>query len=266
MSGADPASRRGTEYGDAYTLGVTVPLTENSSTVSAIRNAVETEREDRPDLQKTYAEDLKDAGNYLDYYECLDVNESRAFIVGASYNVKELKSRIRAGSLKNTLLGALYQLLLLELVMRHVLLYVIHPLKKILRSIRQYTETRDSRAVHQEMTEVLTGRHSLAIRENEIGQLARDFTGLTEKMDNYVEQITTVTSQKERYETELNIAAEIQEQILPKELLEQMKEEIDAFAGEIPQFDDTTMLSFYYRRGQSENRPMIGENRPLIGL
>ena len=187
MSGADPASRRGTEYGDAYTLGVTVPLTENSSTVSAIRNAVETEREDRPDLQKTYAEDLKDAGNYLDYYECLDVNESRAFIVGASYNVKELKSRIRAGSLKNTLLGALYQLLLLELVMRHVLLYVIHPLKKILRSIRQYTETRDSRAVHQEMTEVLTGRHSLAIRENEIGQLARDFTGLTEKMDNYVE-------------------------------------------------------------------------------
>jgi len=51
-----------------------------------------------------------------------------------------------------------------------------------------------------------------------------------------------------------------------KELLEQMKEEIDAFAGEIPQFDDTTMLSFYYRRGQSENRPMIGENRPLIGL
>ena len=38
-------------------------------------------------------------------------------------------------------------------------------------------------------------------------------------MDDYVEQITTVTSQKERYETELNIAAEIQEQILPKELI-----------------------------------------------
>ena len=198
---------------------MTVPLTENSSTVSAIRNAVETELQDRPDLRRTYAEDLKDAGNYLDHYECLDVNGGQAYIVGASYNVKELKSQIRARSLKNTLLGALYQLLLLELVMRHVLLYVIHPLKKILRSIRQYTEKRDSRAVHQEMTEVLTGRHSLAIRENEIGQLAEDFTGLTEKMDDYVEQITTVTSQKERYETELNIAAGIQEQVLPKELI-----------------------------------------------
>jgi len=38
-------------------------------------------------------------------------------------------------------------------------------------------------------------------------------------MDDYVAQITTVTSQKGRYETELNIAAEIQEQILPKELI-----------------------------------------------
>ena len=219
MSGADQDSKRGAEYGDAYTLGVTVPVTENSSTALAMKNAVEAVLQEDSDPRKPSAEEMKDAGNYLDYYECLDVDGKQAYLAGAAYNVKELTSQVRSKSLKNTLLGSLYQLLLLELVMRHVLLYVIHPLKKILRSIRQYTQTRDSRTVHQDMKEVLSGRHSLAIRENEIGQLAEDFTDLTEEMDNYVDQITTVTSQKERYETELNIAAQIQEQVLPKKLI-----------------------------------------------
>ena len=31
-----------------------------------------------------------------------------------------------------------------------------------------------------------------------------------------------------------------------KELLVRVKEEIDAFAGDVPQFDDTTMLGFRY--------------------
>ena len=32
----------------------------------------------------------------------------------------------------------------------------------------------------------------------------------------------------------------------PKDLLRRMKEEIDDFCGEVPQFDDTTMLFFQY--------------------
>ena len=31
-----------------------------------------------------------------------------------------------------------------------------------------------------------------------------------------------------------------------KKLLSRLKEEIDAFAGEVPQFDDITMLCFHY--------------------
>ena len=219
ISGADPDSKRGTEYGEAYTLGVTVPVTENSSTVSAMRNAVEAAGQEHPDSGKASAEGLRDAGNYLDYYECLDVIGDQAYLAGAAFNVKELRSQIRARSLKTTLLAALYQFLLLELVMRHLLLYVIHPLKKILRSIRRYTETRDSGTAGRDMADILSGKNSMAIRENEIGQLAEDFTDLTEKMDLYVDQIRTVTSQNERYETELNIAAQIQEQVLPKEFV-----------------------------------------------
>ena len=218
MSGADPASGRGTNYGEVYTLGVTTSVKQKSSTASAMRNAVEAALQESPDLNKASPEDLRDAGNYLDYYDCLAVTGDQAFFAGASYNMKEMKSQIHARSLKNAFLAAVYQFLILEIVMMHVLFYVIHPLKRILGSIRRYTETKDSRAVERNMTEILSGKNSLAIRENEIGQLAEDFTDLTGEMDHYVEQIRTVTSQKEKYETELNIAAQIQEQVLPKKL------------------------------------------------
>ena len=70
------------------------------------------------------------------------------------------------------------------------------------------------------MEAVLSGRRGTAVRQNEIGQLAEDFTDLTKEIDDYVEEITTVTSQKERYKTELSIASQIQTQVLPKDLTE----------------------------------------------
>ena len=35
--------------------------------------------------------------------------------------------------------------------------------------------------------------------------------------------------------------------VAPETLLVRMKEEIDTFAGDVPQFDDTTMLCFHYK-------------------
>ena len=217
MSGADPGSKRGTDYGDAFTIGVTLSVEGNESAISAMKNAVETASLDNADPRKASVEKMKGAGNYLDHYECMGLIGDQAYLAGASYNVKDLINQIYIRTLKTSLLGMFCQFLLLELVMRHLLLYVIHPLKKILLSIREYTVTRDSEAVRRNMADILSGRRALAIRENEIGQLAEDFTDLTEHMDQYVEQITAVTSQKQRYETELNIAAHIQEQVLPKE-------------------------------------------------
>jgi sigma-B regulation protein RsbU (phosphoserine phosphatase) len=35
--------------------------------------------------------------------------------------------------------------------------------------------------------------------------------------------------------------------VRPEEILSRMKSEIDAFVGDVPQFDDTTMLCFQYK-------------------
>ena len=216
MSGADPGAVRGTNYGEVYTLGVTVSVGEDSTSES-MRNAVEMALEDQPDSHKVSGESLAGAGNYVDYYACVAVIGDHAYLAGVTYNIKSLLSKIRMDALKSTLLVALYQILLLWIVMQRVSMYIIIPLKKILKIIRSYTHTRDSAAVEEGMTDVLAGKKGMAVRQNEIGQLAEDFTALTKEIDEYTEEIRTVTSQKERYKTELNIASQIQAQMLPKD-------------------------------------------------
>ena len=218
MSAADPESRRGTEYEEVYTLGVTVSVLEDKSTSAGMRKAVEALRGGQSDAYSIFGEDFRKAGDYLDYYGALDRDRDQAYLVGATYNMKTLKSQIHTNSIRSILITVGLQFLMLELVMLHVFFYVITPLKKILESIRGYSKTRDSAAVRQDMSTVLSGKSAMGVRENEIGQLAEDFRDLTKEIDDYVERIRTITSQKEKYETELNIAAQIQSQVLPKDL------------------------------------------------
>ena len=216
MSGADPGAARGTNYGEVYTLGVTTSVAKGNA-AECMRAAVKAASEDQPDSRKVSGEGLAGSGNYVDYYECVSIFGDKACLAGVTYNVKYLFSQIRIDALKSSLLAAVCQLVLLVIVMRWIGLFMIQPLEKVLGSIRGYTETRDSAAVDREMSAVLSGRNAMAVRENEVGQLVEDFTALAKEIDTYVEEIRTVTSQKEKYRTELNIAAQIQEQVLPKD-------------------------------------------------
>jgi serine phosphatase RsbU (regulator of sigma subunit) len=58
----------------------------------------------------------------------------------------------------------------------------------------------------------------------------------------FIHCIIECTTEKERIGTELHIAKGIQEGMLPA-----VKESIDEFVGEAPQFDDITMLCFKYK-------------------
>lgn len=220
MSGAGPGAVRGTAYGEVYTLGVTTEVADKNASES-MRKAVKMVQEDQPDQpdsDRVAGEKFTGSGNYVDYYACVDVAGDRAYLAGATYKVNSLISLIFVEALKSTLIAFLCEILLLWIVMQRVGMYIIVPLKKILASIRSYSQTRDSAAAEKDMSEILSGKTALAIRENEIGQLAEDFTDLTKEIDNYVEEIRAATSQKEKYQTELSIAARIQEQVLPKDL------------------------------------------------
>lgn len=217
MSAADKGDIRGTNYEEFYTLGVTTPVQENSSLKSSMEDAVNVFTTDGPDRKYISREKVSDASNYLDYYLCFDIIGDTAYMIGVTYDMNTLKTEIRNNTLRTTLISAGYQFLALQLVMLSVLFLMINPLKKVLEKIRKYTKERDGEAARKEMAEILSAGYAVAVRQDEIGQLAGDFSNLTLEIDDYVEQITKFTSQKERYETELNIAADIQTQVLPKD-------------------------------------------------
>ena len=215
LSGADPDSVRGTQYEDVYTLGVDVSVTDKKDTQESMRNAVEQYLENPGGTPEMSGEKLVHAGNYVDYYTCLDVLDGHAVLAGATYNLSDMLKEIRVRARRGTMIAAIYQLLLLAFVMRHIFLYVLRPLKNIMQNIRVYTETKDSRTVEKNLTELLSDKKGAAIRQNEIGQLAEDFIEQTKEVDHYIHQIETVTAEKKRYEVELDVAAQIQSHMLP---------------------------------------------------
>ena len=218
LSGAGEDSVRGTNYEEVYTLGVSVEV-DKDNTRKSMMKAVELAREngfgrDRP---SSPGEELRDAGNYVDYYSCLDIIDDHAVLAGATYSLTGMLSVIRTRTRWGTVNDAICQILLLGLVMTYLFLFVLQPLRDILRNIRLYTDTKDSATVEGNLTKTLSGRKAFAIRRNEIGQLGEDFIDLTKEIRDYVEQIRKVTSEKERYKVELDVASGIQAHMLPNQ-------------------------------------------------
>ena len=52
--------------------------------------------------------------------------------------------------------------------------------------------------------------------EDEIQTLAESFQSMTERMKRYIEEVTKITAEKERIGAELNVATQIQADMLPR--------------------------------------------------
>ena len=214
LSAAAPDSVRGTEYEQVYTLGVTtivdVDGTEEAMR-AAVRNAPPSE-----DTGQIVGEKMKHSGGYVDYYSLLEPMNGKAVLTGVTYYHGDMIDQIRFSALWNTLLALLYQIILLTLVMLRVFSYMLKPLKSVLEEIRAYTESKDSRKAEMNLTKHLSGRLAIAIRQNEIGQLAEDFIDLTKEIDEYARQIEAEATARERIQYELETASTIQTHMLPE--------------------------------------------------
>jgi len=210
FSGASPGAVRGTGYNEVYPLGKINSVEGNEILKNAMRTAVE---EENSNGRKKF--DYDDSGRYMDSYVLLDRMDSRAALVGMSFSLKNVVAEINAETWRGTWYAMLYQFLLLQIIMLHLFVFGIRPLKKVLENIRLFTKDKNSATVRENLTEALNGAKGLAIRHNEIGQLAEDFIDLTEEIDEYVERIETISDQKKRIEVELEVGAAIQAQMLP---------------------------------------------------
>ena len=193
MSAADPGAVRGTNYEEVYPLGVTVEV--NESQQRAMANAVK-------ELNH-----LADAGNYVDYYSYLDNVNGKDIIIGMTYDLSNIENEIRNVTVNNTLASVTGQLILSLICLFMVYRLIISPLKSVQENIRDYRETKDSETVIANLKEINS--------KNEIGDLKNDVIELAEEIDDYVDKIESISAEKHRIESELDMAKRIQLSMMP---------------------------------------------------
>ena len=223
LSAADPGETRGSEITDAFTVGKVIVPKEGSTLPETMKTVVNSD----PSVPHGF----EFSGNYADYYTLAGTFDDHAVLIGVSYSKKGITDSIRSLAQEGTNYAIFYQIILINIIMLLMYLYGIRPLKAVLENIGIYTESKDSKSVSDNLTEIMTGPGSSATRNNEIGQLSEDFIGLTKEIDHYVNEIETITAKNQRIETELFLASHIQESMLKRDFpLFPDRSEFDAYA------------------------------------
>ncbi len=192
-SAADPGAVRGTNYEEVYPLGHVVTVGESQ------QNAMRSARENHSHLAE--------AGNYMDYYANFCEINGHTVLIGMTYNLTDLRASMMTQTKTETVFAILNQIGLSLICLTLIFVFVLHPLKAVQENIRLYRDSKDSKAVVKNL--------ALVRSRNEIGQLSRDISDLAVEIDDYLREIETITAERERVGTELNMATQIQRAMLP---------------------------------------------------
>ena len=214
FSAADPGTERGTEYLQVYPIGKVITTDGGYEQArDAMREAVESARV--REMRNRSDPEMDESGLYLDEYTFLAWVGPRAALIGVSLSLKEAYAQLNRQAWAGTIYAMLYQFVLLQAVMISVFLFAIKPLKNVQHNMRLYGKNNDSRQVRENLIKTHEGVVGIATSHNEIGELADNFMILTEEVDEYVGRIREITAEKGRIEAELNLAAQIQTQMVP---------------------------------------------------
>ncbi|MBR1663338.1 MAG: PP2C family protein-serine/threonine phosphatase [Ruminococcus sp.] len=144
------------------------------------------------------------------YYE-----DKLVAIIAISYNWSAFEREIRSSIFIRMVIGVCA--LLLESLIISLLLYrkAIVPVTKIQHSVRGYIETMDSAQVIEDMSKVK--------QKNEFGELSEDISRMVNEIDRYTSDNIKLAKEQERVLAELELAAKLQNDSLPKDFPENDK-------------------------------------------
>ncbi len=209
FSAADVGSVRGTDYEQVYPIGVQVNV--SGSQQEAMREA-----------KRNYRH-LAAAGSYVDYYSYLCDVADRTALTGVTFNVSAIQTDINSGTVHGLIFALIHQILLALICLALIYFFVLRPVKSIQGGIQEYKNTKDSTDVQRRLAPTVK-------LHNELGQLSRDVVSMTEEIDDHVNRIEAITSERERIVAELELGAKIQEAMLP---------------GDFPAFPDRSDFDIY---------------------
>ena len=194
LSGATSDQKRGSNYQDAYVIGV-----EADSTPEQKENMISAASGGRS---------LTESGNYIDSYGYVqDILDGHHIIVDVTYDISEIRSEEEKDVLNGIVLFVIFQALLALVLFLLIYFYAVRPIERIQENVLYYREKKDSRPVLENLSKI-------RIR-NELGTLSSGISDMVVSIDQYVSEIRNITAEKEKIAAELNVAKRIQTEMLP---------------------------------------------------
>ena len=130
-------------------------------------------------------------------------------VVGVSIKSSEMISQILGMMRTMLLITVTFFAVMLILVIYHIRKIVVIPINKEKKILEDYEQSKDSAAAAGLLGEIDTN--------NEIERMAESFSSMVTELDRYMNEIKQVTAEKERIGAELNVARNIQADMLPRQ-------------------------------------------------
>ena len=194
LCGASAGQKRGSNYEDAYVIGV-----EADSTPEQKENML---------LARSGGRNLARSGNYVDCYGYVqDILDSRHVVVAVTYDISGVEKEVQSQVIRGMLMFIGLQLVLAFLLYILIYMTVVRPVGWIQKNVWLYQEEKNSEPVLKDLSRIRL--------RNELGALSTDISDMVVSIDQYVSEIREITADKERIEAELNVAKRIQAEMLP---------------------------------------------------
>ena len=187
---------RGDEPGQYYPIGTVIEA--NKSQMDAAAFAIQ----GSPEFGRN------GDGKYIDYYYPVAAFDNRVLLVGLTHNYDTIRNEVVS---EVTSFGTMFMIFMIALALvclLMILVVILRPLEIVQENIRLYKNTKDSKTVVRNLSQIKS--------VNELSELSDDVADLTREIDEYTDQITKITSERERIETELSLARRIQSAMLPR--------------------------------------------------
>ncbi|MCR5676143.1 MAG: PP2C family protein-serine/threonine phosphatase [Lachnospiraceae bacterium] len=218
VTGTKEGEKRISAGGELYELGTTTPYNES------VRFQIE-------QIYRTGASpDIM--GNDQDmvtvYEPVLSAEGEVAAIVGVAISGEELLDEITDQSNRTFARSLILILVAMTLISVMLHITVLKPLAREQEIMERYETNKDGRAAVESLSAMRT-------YHGEVESLAESFSGMVTELDRYLEEIVSVTEEKERLSAELNIASRIQAEMLPREFPAfPERQEFDLYASMTP--------------------------------
>ena len=202
VTGTKNDEKRTSEGGDLFELGTIYPYSEDAYPV--MDRIIQTGKPVREmELSRGEGADR----SVIHAFEPVYADGQRKAVVGVSIKSQEMIKNILSMLRTMLMITVAFFILMLVLVIRHIRKIVVRPIGKEQKIIEKYEQDKNSGEAATQLETINTG--------NEIERMAKSFSSMVTELDRYMDELQSITAEKERISAELDVATRIQADMLP---------------------------------------------------